>query len=240
MDVQVYKTGIVTANGDVVKNNIFLNSDFHNTYQQTTGWDTVKNGTLLANNWGGYNSGVSNQATCYHAHLTKFDGRYVYEYIREAETWLGVSQSGMQNRITPNTTYTFSVEQYVPTGSNNYLTAGLYYRKTGTTSYSFLSGCPRIVPATAEKDRWVRGVFTFTTLAELDTTGGVSWYIYGYSGTGKVYMCNPKLELGSTSTSISLNSTEGYVESSHGFSEIGLPNTKFFENTIEAIDFIEY
>ena len=93
---------------------------------------------------------------------------------------------------------------------------------------------------TAEKDRWVRGVFTFTTLAELDTTGSVIWYIYGCSGTGKVYMCNPKLELGNTSTSISLNSTEGYVESSHGFSEIGLPNTKFFENTIEAIDFIEY
>jgi hypothetical protein len=70
---------------------LLLNTHFDNRYNQTTGWDTTKNGTLLAYSWGGYNPGAANQATCYHAHLKLFNNEYVYEYIKDTETWLGIS-----------------------------------------------------------------------------------------------------------------------------------------------------
>jgi len=40
--------------------NLLVNTHFDSRYSQTTGWDTSKNGTLLADSWGGYNSGVAN------------------------------------------------------------------------------------------------------------------------------------------------------------------------------------
>lgn len=100
MSVSIQKSGIVSASGTTVNPNLLVNSDFHSTYQQTTGWDTTKNGTTLASSWGGYNSGVSNPGTVYHAHMKQFDGEWVYEYIRDANnSWLGISQGGLQSVI---------------------------------------------------------------------------------------------------------------------------------------------
>lgn len=224
MGVKFNKTGVIEASGETINNNLLLNSDFHARYQQTTGWNTEKNGTTLANSWGGYNSGVANQATCYHAHLVEFDGRWCYVYIRDTETWLGVSQGGLQARdIAPNTTYTFSISQYRTTGSNNYITSGLYYRKVGSTSYAFHSGCPQIV-TDLTYNKWIRGTFTFTTPSDIDTSVNISWYIYGHvGGTGTIYMCDPKLEIGSVATSPCLASSEGHVELQHGFIERSTP-----------------
>lgn len=240
MSVEFRKNGVVAASGDMIKNNLLLNSDFHSRYQLTTGWNTEKNGTTLANNWGGYNSGVTNASTCYHAHLVQFDGRWCYVYIRESETWLGASQGGLQNHgIEQNTTYTFSVSQYRTSGSNNYITAGLYYRKIGSTSYGFYSGCPRIVEDSAY-DKWIRGTFTFTTPSDIDTSANISWYIYGHAGgTGTFYMCDPKLEVGSVATSPCLNSSEGYVESQNGFIERSTLPSSIYSNYIETVEFIE-
>lgn len=242
MSVQVYKNGIVSAGGTLIGNNLFINSDFHQTYQQTTGWDTSKNGTLLANSWGGYNSGVSNASTVYHAHLIYKNGDPVYEYIRtSSKTWLGVSQGGLQNRgILPSTTYTFSIDQYRVADGNNYITGGLYFRVTGSTTYSFGCGCPQIVSDTT-KERWIRGVFTFTTPANIDTSANISFYIYGDTGgTGTVYMKNPKLEIGDTATPLTLNTSEGYVEGQHGFIETNNSIAKFYKNFTQANEFIEY
>lgn len=84
------KNGIVSAGGDFVNPNILINSDFSNKVTDFTTWNTEKNGNMYANYWNGYNSGVANAATCYHAHLVLFNGEYVYQYTREAETWLGI------------------------------------------------------------------------------------------------------------------------------------------------------
>ena len=179
--------------------NILHNTDFTQTYAQTTGWNTSKNGTILASYWGGYNPGVANASTCYHAHLEQMDGEYVYKYVRESETWLGIQQSdNLRTRIAKNTVYTFSVDQLITDGSNNFLTGGLYYYNTaGTRNFNLgqfnFSG--------KDKGRWVRCTYTFTIPSDIDLTKEVLWYIYGHgSGAGTVYMRHPKLELGNHAT----------------------------------------
>lgn len=237
MSVGIYKTGIVQAGGEVMPN-ILRNTTFETMYAQTSGWDTTKNGTILASYWGGYNSGVTNASTCYHAHPIDMDGEYVYVYIRDTETWLGVSQNdNLRTKIAKSTQYTFSVDQFITTGSNNYLTGGLYYYNTaGTRNFNLgqfnFSG--------KEKNRWVRCVYTFTVPSDIDLTKDVLWYIYGHvGGAGTVYMRRPKLELGSTPTPWSPASVDGYTETNHGFIE----SEKYFSvynNFIDCNEFIEY
>lgn len=234
--MELSKTGVFSVSGIETNPNLFLNSDFHSTYSQTTGWDTEKNGTILASNWNGYNSGVANASTCYHAHLTQFDGEYVYVYIRNTETWLGVSQGGLQSKITANTSYTFTVDQYIANGSLNYLTGGLYYYKTGATSASF--GVGMFSFSGKEKDRWNRCLYTFTTPSDIDLTKNVSWYIYGYSGgAGTVYMRRPKLE--ESLTPFMLAESEGTVKGYHGFQE-GAKVFSVHDSWVEANEFIEW
>ena len=230
------KQGVWTVNGELTNPNLFLNADFHSTYNQTTGWDTIKNGTLLATSWGGYNAGVSNPSTCYHAHLTKLDGDFVYEYIRESEGWLGVSQGGLQSKLLLNTEYTFSVDQYIAEGSANFLDGGLYYYKTGATSAAFHLG--RFNGRNKEKGRWIRLVYHFTTSSDMDLAKNVSWYIYGANGTGTVYMKQPKLEIGNKMTPFTLSSSEGYMEGNHGLIEKN-NSVSIYNNFITAHEFYE-
>lgn len=240
MSVQVYKTGIVQASGEIINANLLKNSNFATTYQQTTGWDTSKNGTTLASNWGGYNSGVPNSSTVYHAHMVQFQGEWVYVYIRtSAESWLGISQGGLQSEIKANTTYTWSIDEYRTSGSNNYITAGIYYKRTSSDSNGFHSGCPH---GTGEDvfDKWVRRYYTFTT-GDVYTSSAINFFIYGHSGgTGTVYMRRPKLEVSSLPTSWELTNAEGYSITNHGFTEDSdVINTQFAKNYINATDFIE-
>ena len=238
MSIEFFKNGIVQANGDIVNKNLLKNTDFSSKTTNFTTWNTDKNGTMYANSWGGYNSGVSNPTTCYHAHLVLFQGEYVYQYTRDVETWLGVSQGGLQSVIQPNTTYTWSIDEYRVSGANNYITAGIYYKKTSDGSYSFHSGCPHGNGENAF-DKWIRRYYTFTT-AEVYTGANISFYIYGYSGgVGTIYMRKPKLELGSKATPWVLSETENYAEWNHGFAEQG-DKMKVFQNRIETTNFIEY
>lgn len=237
MSVDIYKTGVIQASGENMKANLLQNTTFERK-STVTAWNQEKNGTLTAWNWGGYNSGVSNPTTVYHAHLTLFNGEYVYRYIRTAdETWLGISQGGLQSVIQPNTIYTWSIDEYRPTGANNYITAGLYYKKTSDGSYNFHSGCPH-GDGRDLRDQWVRRKFTFTT-GDVYTGSSIIFYIYGYSGgNGTIYMRRPKLEVNSFATAWTPHTSEGYVEGIHGFSEQG-NEAKIFKNYVEAKEFIE-
>lgn len=238
MSVNIIKSGITYASGGTIGNNILINTDFHSTYQQTTGWNTSKNGTTLASSWGGYNSGVSNASTAYHAHLKLFQGEWVYEYIKESETWLGVSQGGLQNSISANKTYTWSIDEYRPSGSNNYTTAGVYFKKTSDGSWGFHAGCPR---GTYENvyDKWVRKYYTFTMPSEVYNAAGMIFYIYGYGGTGTVYMRRPKLELGSVATPWNMAISEGNDSTYHGFAESPTDRVKIYPAFIGANNIIE-
>lgn len=181
------------------QDNILVNTHFDLRTTQTA-WDTTKNGTLTANSWGGYNSGVSNATTKYHAHLKLVDGVYVYEYIKTSdETWLGVSQGGLQNKLTAGTSYTFSWDQYCVEGGN-YAHGGLYYYKTGATSAGFHIGS--FSGKTGRKlGEWQHFKYTFTAPSDGDYSKGMSWYIYGTNGgNGIFYIKNFKLELGDKDT----------------------------------------
>lgn len=236
--IQITKTGIWKANNVIPNPNLLLNGDFHACYSQTTGWDTSVNGTILATSWGGYNGGVSNPSTGYHAHLYLLNGEYVYRYINENGRWLGVAQGGLQSRLATNTTYTFTVDQLIPEGSNNYIGGGLYYYKTGATSAGFhlgsFSGNGKV------KGKWNKVVYHFTTASDMDLTKSISWYIYGHYNTGTVYMKNPKLEKGSKVTPFVLNTTEIYDAWSHGFVETSYKDVQGYDQGyIEAKNFYE-
>ena len=238
MSVNITKQGLVNASGKEIGTNIVINSTFANTYQQTTGWDTSKNGTTLASSWGVYNSGVSNPSTVCHAHMKQFQGEWVYEYIRtSAESWLGIAQGGIQALILPNTTYTWSMDEYRPSGSNNYTTSGIYYKRNSSDSYGFHSGCPR---GTYEDvyDKWVRKYYTFTT-GDVYNSVNISLYIYGHGGLGTVYLRRPKLEKGSVATPWSPAVSEGNDATYHGFVESITEPTKIYKDYVQMRDFIE-
>lgn len=238
MSVNINNQGLVNASGEEISSNFFTNSDFASTYSETR-WDTDKNGTILASSWGGYNGGVTNPTTVYHAHLTQFQGESVYQYTRTAnETWLGCSQGGLQSIIQPNTTYTWSIDEYRTSGSNNYITAGLYYKKTSDGSNNFWAGCPHGSGEDAF-DKWVRRYYTFT-IEEIYIGANVSFYIYGMSGgNGTIYMRRPKLEKGSVPTPWTKKDSEGYTINNHGFVESQLGILSVHDNYIESKNFIE-
>lgn len=245
MGVNITRSGVVTQNGVVVTPNIFVNSDFHSRVENFDTWNVEKNGTVYANYWGGYNSGVSNAATAYHAHLTNMNGEWVYEYIRDTEGWLGISQGGLQSKLTAGATYIFTCEQYCPTGSKNFLHGGFYYALTtsGNTGNGFRSGTFSGSMQSDTKDKWVKIQHLFTISADANLSGNVSFYIYGYGNgtsgnTGTVYMRHPKVELGTTATPWTLAESEGVTAASHSFIEI-LHNKSFYNNYAEINNFIE-
>lgn len=242
MSIKLTTQGILTGSLNPSNVNILINADFHDRYSQTTGWDTSVNGTELASNWGGYNSGVSNPTTCHHAHLTTFGEQqeYVYEYIRENETWLGICQGSLQSKIVAGQTYTFSCEQYIVSGSSNYLTGGLYYYPTGSNSASFGLGTFNF--SSSVKDEWRLHTYTITIPNNIDLTKNVLWYIYGYAGgAGTVYMRKPKLEVGSEATLFNLSTSEGATTTYNNFQETST-NTQinFYKNYIDAKEFVEF
>ena len=237
--VNLTKTGIWQANGAIPNPNLLINGDFHSRISKTTDWDTSLNGTLLASSWGGYNGGVSNPSTGYHAHLFLLNGEYVYRYVNENGRWLGISQGGLQSKMAASTAYTFSCDQYIPSDSNNYLHGGLYYFKTGATSAGFHAGSFSGNNKT-KKGQWGKVVFTFTTTSDIDLSKNVSWYIYGYGGTGTVYMKNPKLELGNKVSPFVLSVTETYDAWPHGFIETSYKDTHLYKQEyIDANQFYE-
>lgn len=246
MSVQILKSGIVQASGDTVNPNLLKNTLFTQQYTQSGGWDTSKNGTILASNWGGYNSGVPNASTVYHAHPKWFGGEWVYEYIRtSAESWLGISQgfSGTAGIITANTTYTASFDQWLTPGCYNYITVGIYHKQTSDGSANFHAGCTN---GTGDSivGRWCRRYFTFT-ITSFYTGYNPALYIYGHMGTGNcqgtVYMRRPKLEKGSVATPWCPHVDEGYNITNHGFVETSeyKDAVKLHKNYVEMKEIIE-
>ena len=188
--------------------NILINTHFDSQTTKTSGWDTTKNGTQMASSWGGFNGGVPNPSTVYHAHLKQINNEWVYEYIRTAdESWLGISQGGLQSKLIAGKTYTFSWEEYRVEG-NNYPTGGLYYFKTGATSANFHLG--QFGGSNGNVlGKWRKFSYTFVAPTDGDYSKNMSWYIYGQSGgNGKMYMRHPKLEEGSVATPWCPNSTD--------------------------------
>ena len=180
--------------------NLFSNSHFDSRYTVSC-WDTSKNGNLCANSWDGYNSGVDNPSTVYHAHLQEHEGDYVYNYHKTSnEGWLGISQS-ITGRVEVNKTYTFSCELKRVSGKN-YADGGLYTRaNSSSTSNTFVNRFSFSNFSSVTDNKWHRYSYTFTVDSSVYMTNGVYWYIYGYiGGDGEFLMRRPKLEEGSSAT----------------------------------------
>ena len=202
----VVRGSVITNDGGIVSSggsgrNLFANSNFQETTTQTL-WNTTKNGNLLATQWNGYNRGVANASSCYHAHLYNFQGENVYRYKKETEAWLGICYSGsLLKSIEPGGTYTFSCQLYRVSGANT-STGGLYYYQKGETSASFHSGQYNFTNK-MEQGNWVDCSYTFTIPSDIDLSKYVSWYCYGATNSdpaGEFYLRRPKLEKGSIAT----------------------------------------
>lgn len=187
--------------GGVGGENLLINTDFTDKYT-VTGWDVSKNGNYNASSWGGYNSGVANPSTVYHAHLQQYDNGWVYNYHRDANnSWLGIAQV-IAGKLQNGKTYTFSAEWKRISGTT-YPTGGLYCKASSSaTGNSFVnwyafSGFARITD-----DKWHRYTYTFTVPDTAQVQSGAScyWYIYGHEGVGEILMRKPKIEEGSVAT----------------------------------------
>lgn len=180
--------------------NLLSNSHFDSRYT-VSDWDTSKNGNLCASSWGGYNSGVGNPSTVYHAHLQEHEGDYVYNYHKTSdEGWLGISQA-ITGRVEVSKTYTFSCELKRISGKN-YADGGLYTKaNSSSTSNTFVNFFAFSKFGSITDNKWHRYSYTFTVDSSVYMTNGAYWYIYGHTGgDGEFLMRRPKLEEGSSAT----------------------------------------
>lgn len=200
----------LTGNG---QENLLKNTNFDSRYTSGT---TSQHTSLLANDWDGYNSGVGNATTVYHAHLTQHDGQYVYRYVKNSSnSWLGISQY-IKDKTTVGATYTFSCELYRVSGTN-YPDGGHYTKASSSASNSFQTWFNFSSFQNAPVGQWIRYSATITVPASSYINDGVSFYIYGHTGgNGEFLMRHPKLEVGSKATPWMPNSSDA-IYTSLGF-----------------------
>lgn len=164
--------------------NIFLNSDYSETYDYDGyEWDKKLNGKTGAKYWGDYNGGVTNPKTGYHAHVntTTFDFN-VFEFKAvNNERWLGSTQNiePSIHQFKKDTTYYFSMDVYF-TEVGQQVDGGLYYKideKNG-----FHSGMYKLVAKEEHLNKWFRLTWSFKLDNKAQLDRGFTWYNYGYEG----------------------------------------------------------
>jgi len=163
---------------------------------------TSKHDNLYADYYGGYNAGITNPTTSYHAHVdTNTFGYPVYEYNESDGTrnWKAISVD-LTNLVTEAGDYRLSLDAF-QTLLGGKLFGGFYYTKQGTTTTSFHSG-QYVIESTIGVNTWSRSTALVKLNNDVDWTKPVSFYIYGYgfSSNTVVYMKKPKLEKGTISS----------------------------------------
>lgn len=179
--------------------NLLFNSDFSKTYEQS---GTNKHPNIYATRWGGYNGGISNPTTSYHAHVDDTTFSYnVMEYNESDGTrnWKGISQSVTNVVKYVADSYVFSFDAYA-TGSGGRIFGGFYYTPTGATSASFASGQYEVTNLPV--NQWGKCFVKVPLKDNVDFSKGINFYMYGYNFSTNVivYVRNMKLEEGYTPT----------------------------------------
>lgn len=201
-DVILPNAGMTNYGATIGNENLLYNSDMLKYTKTSDPWDKNLNGDLRATNWSsGYNGGVENPTTGYHAHLniTQF-GFPVFRFVDTDGRWKGVTQGLVHaNKIKPGTKYTISFDVYYAEEGLTFIHGGMYTKLTGASSYNFNDGQYRVSNIPAKQ--WVRFSKTFTCKADTDPSQSQTLYIYGYGGKqGTAYVKNVKLELGESAT----------------------------------------
>lgn len=180
--------------------NLLPNSAFSSLSPYTS--TTSKHDNLYADYYGGYNGGVANPTTSFHAHVDISTFGYpVYEYNEADGTrnWKGASVD-LTSLVTQAGEYRLSLDAF-QTLAGGKLTGGFYYTKRGTTTTSFHSG-QFTIDSTIGINEWTRSSVLLKLNDDVDWSKSISFYFYGYgfSSNTIVYMKKPKLEKGNVSS----------------------------------------
>lgn len=180
--------------------NFFRNSGFVDTFNSTS--LTSKHEDVYAVGWGGYNGGIPNPTTSYHAHIdTATFGLPVYEYNESDGTrnWKAITAT-LTGLVTQAGEYRLSLDANA-TLAGTKLFGGFYYTKVGGTTNGFHSG-QFDISSTISVGSWGRVDAKVMLNTDVDFTKPITFYIYGYGFTSNavLYIKKPKLEKGNVST----------------------------------------
>lgn len=179
--------------------NLLFNSDFSRTSEQDSG--TNKHENIYATRWGGYNSGITNPTTSYHAHVN--DDTFGYNVMEFNESdgtrnWKGISQNLSTIKYVADS-YILSFDAYA-TGNGGQVYGGFYYTKSGDTAISCGSGQYKVTNLPI--NQWGRCFVKVPLNNNVDFSKSIHFYVYSYNFSKNiiVYIKNLKLEEGYTPT----------------------------------------
>lgn len=178
--------------------NILDNSNFEVTF--ASGSVTSAHPDLYASGYGGYNGGVANATTAYHAHIDKTTFSFpVIEYNESNgnRTWKAATAQNI--KVDSAGTYMFSFDAYA-TGAGTKLTGGFYYTKVAGSTASFYSG--QMDVRSMPEGKWGRMSVEVKLNEDVDLSKSINFYMYGYDFTSNsiLYIKNLQLEKGNKAT----------------------------------------
>lgn len=185
----------------------------------TYAWDSTLNGNpaKVPTGWsGGYNSGVANPATGYHARWEMLNNELVMCFPNLSPStgrWLGISGNVNTSSIPAGQKYTISFDMKSDVIGAG-ITGGLYYKiNSSATSSNFHDGNMAIGTST-KANKWEHFSYTYTRSSSYDgNTPNCSFYFYSnYAKTATTYVKNMQLQVGSVAT--------GYIPGGTTYQEV--------------------
>ncbi|MDO4601176.1 MAG: tail fiber domain-containing protein [Eubacteriales bacterium] len=197
---KITKDGILSTVGDYYatskyvetmktgSRNFIRNGNFAET--TTSPGNTNKHHNLYPLGWGGYNGGISNPTTSWHAHIDNTTFGFNVVEFNESDgnrNWKGIAVSPDFIFIEKvDQEYRLSVDVYA-TGPGTRLTGGFYYCKKGESTQDFHAGRFEIHPK--ETNKWVRMSVAVPLNDDIDLKSKkTNLYIYGYSFTSNAIL----------------------------------------------------
>lgn len=189
------------------------------------GWDkTLHKDAISVSGWSsGYNSGVGNPTTVYHAHWIMMDDLptmrfpYITNSSGQTPSWLGISGGGLNVADFPvGTKYTVSFDAKADE-NNSSISCGMYYKRNASENWNFYDGNIGIALTT----NWKRYSITYTSQG---VNAISSFYFYGTCGgsKGNRYVRNVQLEIKDHATPYTLNTrNETTVHDCSGYQNNG-------------------
>lgn len=182
--------------GKIGGRNLLLNSGFRETIEDNAFTVNGMTYNTYAKGWGGYNGGIDNPTTNYHAYLDMSTRHYIFDETNGSNNWKGV---------VPYTTIKKKAKSYVfsatvkATGNGTRLFGGIYY-KGNSDHRGFHAGLFYIEPIPSGKEIRVYAEVPLKDDIEISDLENIYLYGYSFRSNSKLEMWNPKLEEGSIPT----------------------------------------